>query len=282
MNIHNTSSQPDEDIKKMIMKIGFIGGGNMAEAIIKGMHAHGMKKIMVSEPREVRRHYLNHHYGLETTDSNNNVVKSCDIIFLAVKPQTMQAVIDEISPDITEDKTIVSIAAGITLEYLTSRLKTKKIIRAMPNTPALVQESMSVLSLCECFSDRDISTVREIFMSIGNVMMLPEKQMDAVTALSGSGPAFLALFIEAMVEGGIKAGLSKDDAFALAIQTVSGTLKLLETGMSPSRLREMVTSPGGTTAAGLKIFEKKSLSEIVIAAIEAAKKRAEELGKSSK
>jgi len=261
------------------MKIGFIGGGNMAEALIKGMTSQGMKDIFVSEPREERRQHLQQNYGIETTNSNKELVSSCNIIILAVKPQNMQTVLDEIKETIAEEKTVVSIAAGITFAYLSSKLKTKKLIRVMPNTPALVQEGMTVMSLCECFSDRDVSIVREIFMSIGKVITLPEKYMDAVTALSGSGPAFFALFIEAMIEAGVKMGLSNDDAAALALQTAIGTSKLLDAGMSPSALREMVTSPGGTTAAGLRVFDEKGFKDTVIAAIEAAKNRAKELGK---
>ena len=261
------------------MKIGFIGGGNMAEAMIKGMTSRGMKDILVSEPRNERRRYLQENFGIQTTESNKEVASSCNIIILAVKPQNMDSAINEISEVVTEDRTVVSIAAGITLDYLSSKLKTKKLIRVMPNTPALVQEGMSVISLCECFSGRDISVVREILMSIGKVITLPEKYMDAVTALSGSGPAFIALFIEAMIEGGIKTGLNNDDALTLAVQTLAGTSKLLDSGMGPSKLREMVTSPGGTTEAGLKIFDKKGFKGIVSDAVEAAKNRAEELGK---
>lgn len=264
------------------MKIGFIGGGNMAEAIIKGVRGKGQgarKEILVSEPRDDRRKYLEQTYGIKTTSSNKEVAGSCNIIILAVKPQQMETVLDEISPDITEDKTVVSIAAGITLSYLSSKLKTKKLIRVMPNTPALVQSGMTVMSLCECFDDRDISVVREIFMSIGELLVLPEKHMNAVTAVSGSGPAFFALFIEAIMEAGVRLGLSEDNASTLAVQTAIGTAKLLETGMPPSKLREMVTSPGGTTAAGLKMFEEKGLRDIVSDALQAAKKRAEELGR---
>ncbi|MBI5666186.1 MAG: pyrroline-5-carboxylate reductase, partial [Nitrospirae bacterium] len=194
---------------------------------------------------------------------------------------------EEIGEDISSDKTVVSIAAGITLAYLSSRLKTKKLVRVMPNTPALVQKGMTVMSLCECFSDRDIDVVREIFMSVGEVLTLPEKYMNAVTALSGSGPAFFALFVEAMIEAGVKLGLSEDNARTLAVQTAIGTAKLLETGMPPSKLREMVTSPGGTTAAGLgPLYEWRQprstvlgLKDIVSAALTEAKNRAEELGK---
>ena len=258
--------------------IGFIGGGNMAEALIKGIAVKHAGDIMVSEPREDRRAYLEKTYGIKTTPDNKEVVRNCNIIILAVKPQNMDDVTAQIADVISEDKIIVSIAAGITLSYLSSRLNTAKIIRVMPNTPALVQEGMSVMSMCECMHDKEIGLIKDIFMSIGILISLPEKYMDAVTALSGSGPAFIAYFIEAMIEGGIKTGLSKDNATELAVQTLLGTAKLLDTGISPSKLREMVTSPKGTTAAGLKVFEEKGLKEGVIAAIEAAVNRARELG----
>ncbi|MDO8281080.1 MAG: pyrroline-5-carboxylate reductase [Thermodesulfovibrionia bacterium] len=261
------------------MKIGFIGGGNMAEALIKGMASSGMKDIIVSEPREERRNFLEEKYRITTTSSNKAVVSSCNIIILAVKPQNMEGVLNEVAGDIDESKTVVSIAAGITLGYLSSKLKTEKLIRVMPNTPALVGEGMTVLSMCECFSGNEISIVREIFMSVGKVLTLPEKHMNAVTALSGSGPAFFALFTEAMIEAGIRNGLSKDDASTLANQTLLGTARQLETGITPAKLREMVTSPGGTTAAGLKVFEDGGLRDIVQSAIDAAIKRAEELGR---
>lgn len=262
-----------------VIKIGFIGGGNMAEAIIKGMVEGGRWSILVSEPREERRRHLEQRYGVKTLYSSGEIVSSCNIIVLAIKPQDMETVLDEIGGLVTEEKAVVSIAAGITLSYLSTRLKTRRLIRVMPNTPALVQEGMTVLSLCECFPDRDISLVREIFMSIGKVIILPEKYMDVVTALSGSGPAFIALFAEAMIEAGIRRGLGSDVAETLTIQTLLGTARLLESGIAPKRLREMVTSPGGTTAAGLEVFEKKGLMDIIITAIEAATKRAEELGR---
>jgi len=259
--------------------IGFIGGGNMAEALIKGMTSHGMRDIIVSEPVEERRNYLERSYGIITTPLNKPVASSCSIIVLAVKPQNMAAVLEEISGVVTEEKTVVSIAAGISLPYLGSKLKTKRLIRVMPNTPALVQEGMTVMSLCECFADSAIAAVREMFMSVGKVLTLPEKHMNAVTALSGSGPGFVALFAEAMVEAGVAMGLGRDNASELAIQTLIGTARLLETGMTPEKLREMVTSPGGTTAAGLKVFGEKDLTGIVKNALLAALARAEELGR---
>ncbi|MBI4826274.1 MAG: pyrroline-5-carboxylate reductase [Nitrospirae bacterium] len=263
------------------MKIGFIGGGNMAEALIKGMASSGMKDIIVSEPREERRKYLEEKYRITTSSSNREVAASSNIIILAVKPQNMEGVLNEVAGDIDGSKTVVSIAAGITLDCLASKLKTEKLIRVMPNTPALVQEGMTVLSMCECFSGNEISIVREIFMSVGKVITLPEKRMNAVTALSGSGPAFFALFTEAMIQAGVRNGLSEDDAATLANQTLLGTARQLETGMAPAKLREMVTSPGGTTAAGLKVFEDGGLRDIVQSAIDAAIKRAEELGRKS-
>jgi len=257
--------------------IGFIGGGNMAEALIKGILSRENKKVIVSEPREDRRDFLSRTYGVLTTASNTEAVGQAEIIVLAVKPQNMAAVLDEISGGITAEKTVVSIAAGITLAFLQSRLKTERLIRVMPNTPALVQEGMSVISLCSCLPPHVIAPVRDIFISIGKVLTLPEKHMDAITALSGSGPGFVALFTEAMIAGGEKMGLTRDNASELAIQTVIGTAKLLETGMPPETLRKMVTSPGGTTAAGVKVFEEKGLAALVAQALKAAKKRADEL-----
>ncbi len=259
--------------------IGFIGGGNMAEALIKGMTAEGMKDILVFEPRKERGQELEKTYGVKAGQSSREIAASCDIIILAVKPQNMESVLDELADVIDDTKTVVSIAAGITLSYLQSKLKTGKIIRVMPNTPALIQEGMSVYSLCECFTGSEVNIVKSILMSIGRVIALPERLMDAVTAVSGSGPAFIALFIEAMIEAGEKLGLSRNDATELAVQTALGTAKLLDTGMSTEKLRQMVTSPGGTTAAGLKVFEEKGLKPVVMEALLAAKNRAEELGK---
>ncbi|HMK48586.1 MAG TPA: pyrroline-5-carboxylate reductase [Thermodesulfovibrionales bacterium] len=259
--------------------IGFIGGGNMAEAMIKGIIQSGKRDIMVSELREDRRAYLESTYDVKTTPDNKEVVKNCEIIIMAVKPQNMDDVTSEIGGLVSTEQLVVSIAAGVTLSYLTSRLKTAKVIRVMPNTPALAQEGMSVLSLCECIQDREMSVIRGIFLSIGKVLVLPEKYMDAVTAVSGSGPAFIALFIEKLIDASVKAGLSRENASELAIQTLIGTAKLLETGMPPGKLREMVTSPGGTTAAGLKVFEDRGFSDMVNSVVQAAAERSRELGR---
>lgn len=256
--------------------IGFIGGGNMAEALIKGINS---KDILVSEPRSERRQYLTETYAVTCTASNKDVVTKCDIIILAVKPQVMDEVVAEIAPVITEDKTVVSIAAGITLEYFRQRLKTNKLIRVMPNTPALVQKAMSVMSLNEGFEGKDVSLVRDIFLAVGSVIILPEHFMNAVTALSGSGPGFMALFVEHLIEAGVKLGLSKSHAEELAIQTFIGTAYMLQSGVQPSRLREMVTSPQGTTQAGLKVFEERDFKGLIYEALLTASNRASELGK---
>lgn len=257
--------------------IGFVGGGNMASALIKGMTSKGIKDIMVSEPRSERRQELENTYHIKTSPKNLDIINSCNIIILAIKPQNMEEVLNEIKDLVTEEKTVVSIAAGITFSYIKSYLKTKKLIRVMPNVGAFAGEGMSVMSLCECFSDKDIGIVRDIFMSVGRVITLPEKYMDIVTALSGSGPAFISYFIEAMIESGVKLGLSENDAFNLISQTLSGTARLFEEGVNPKKLMEIVTSRGGTTEAGLKVFEERQLSAIVIEAISSAVKRAKEL-----
>jgi pyrroline-5-carboxylate reductase len=259
--------------------IGFIGGGNMAEALIKGMVQDGKRDIMVSEPREERRAYLEKTYAIKATADNTEVVKASEVVVLAVKPQQMDEVLGGIALAVTEEHTVVSIAAGITLKFIQDRIKSDRVIRAMPNMAAQVGEGMTALSLCECFGGKGLNTAREIFMASGRVLMMPEKYIDAVTALSGSGPAFVALFVGAMAEAGERAGLTHDDAIALAVQTATGTAKLLDEGLEPRKLIEKVRSPGGTTAEGLKVFEDKGLQALVFEALEAARKRAKELSK---
>lgn len=260
------------------MKIGFIGGGNMAEALIRGISKRAMG-IIVSEPVEQKRAHLQKTYGVKTTPSNTELVREAGIIILAVKPQQMEDVLAGIKGALDESKIIVSIAAGIKLSYLQERLKSRRLVRVMPNTPALIGEGVSVISLCECIQDADFAQVKDIFMSVGSVVVMPEKYMDAVTALSGSGPAFIALFIEGLIEGAVKAGLPAHEARELALQCALGTIRMLESGISTEKLRQMVASPGGTTEAGLKVLEANNLKSILCDTIEAAFKRARELGK---
>lgn len=260
--------------------IGFIGGGNMAEALIKGI-ADSNGGVIVSEPREERRKFLADTYGVTAVASNCEVAEKADIILLAIKPQNMAAVLDEITGAVSDKKTVVSIAAGITLSFLQSRLKVKNLIRVMPNSPSLALEGMSVLSYDQDLPEKIANDVIKIFSAVGKVLILPEEQINAVTAVSGSGPAFFALFTEAMLNSGEKMGLAKEDAALLAIQTLIGTAALLKAGISPQDLRRAVTSPGGTTAAGIRVFEEKGLAALVSDALEAARNRAVELSSST-
>ena len=262
---------------------GFIGGGNMAEALIKGIRSAGKAEIIVSEPLEQRRRYLEQTYGVRTAESNREAANLADMVVIAVKPQVIDRVLSDIAEAIRqgdkEKKLIVSIAAGIRLSYLTGRLGTNNVVRAMPNTPALAGEGMTVLSLCECIPDAGFSRVKDLFMAVGKVMVMPEKYMDAVTALSGSGPAFFALFLEGLIEGAAMQGLDAQTARQLALQTAAGTLRMLDEGASTEGLIRMVTSPGGTTRAGLDVLEGRGFKKLLYDTIEAAARRAAELGK---
>ena len=259
--------------------IGFIGGGNMAEAIIRGLVSAGEKDILVSDKNPDRLKQLKKNYGVKTKKRNSEVAASCGLIILAVKPQNMDEVLQEIAPRINQDKLVVSIAAGVNLSYLTERLKSKRVIRVMPNTPAFVGEAMSVISGSEGAGKEDYQRVLEIFNSIGRTILLSEDKMDAVTGLSGSGPAFVAYFIESMVEAGVRMGLSHDESLELTVQTFLGTCQMLRQGTTYWEVKKMVTSPGGTTAEGLFAMEASGLKGIIKSAIEAATLRAAELSR---
>jgi len=256
---------------------GFIGGGNMAEALIKGLVKDGKKNIIVSEPVEERRRYLENCYGVKTTASNIEVVNSSTIIVLAIKPQNIREVLEEIKDLVSEKHIIVSIVAGISLNFIKQYLKTDKLIRAMPNFAATVGESMTVLALCECLEMKILAPVRDIFMSVGKVLTLPESYMNLVTALSGSGPGFLCYIVEQFINVATELGFSDDIAKELIVQTVIGTAKLLDSGMPPDKIRLKVTSPGGTTEAGLKVLAESNLKDIIFKTVQEASKRAKEL-----
>jgi pyrroline-5-carboxylate reductase len=257
--------------------IGFIGGGNMAEALIRGLIKEGKKDIIVSDPKDQRREYLTKYYGIKTTAYNNEVVKSSDIIILAIKPQNMKEVLEEIKDSVNDRHTVVSIAAGITLNFIKLYLKTDKLIRAMPNISAIVGESMTVLSICECLEMKVIAPVRDIFMSVGKVITLPEHYMNLVTALSGSGPGFFCYILEQFIDIAGEMGFSREIASELLIQTFIGTAKMLESGLSPENIRQKVTSPKGTTEAGLKILSDVSFRNILFRTLNEATQRAKKL-----
>jgi pyrroline-5-carboxylate reductase len=203
-----------------------------------------------------------------------------DVVVLAVKPQVIDRVLTEVGGDVRADQLVVSVAAGVPLEALEARLpKGSRVVRAMPNTPATVQAGATAVSGGTHASADDLRVARELFEAVGRVVVLDEALLDAVTGLSGSGPAYVMLIIEALADGGVKVGLHRDTALLLAAQTVFGSAKLLlETGEHPGRLKDMVTSPGGTAIAGLHTLESGALRKTLIDAVEVASKRAAELG----
>lgn len=268
--------------------IGFIGGGNMAEALIKGLIASGAVKkgdITVSEPVEKRRAHLKSAYGVVTTGDNKQAASKSDLIVLSVKPNTVKKVLLEIKTQINTKKILVSIAAGITTSLISNVLKKKaKIVRVMPNTPALVQAGASVLYCSPNMSPEERGRVKEIFESVGIADIVEdEKLLDAVTGLSGSGPAFVSMFIEALSDGGVKMGLPRQVALELAAQTVFGTAKMIIEEMShPAVLKDKVSSPGGTTIEGIHKLEAGGFRANVISAVEAATHRSRQLSKEDK
>ena len=266
-------------------RLGFIGGGQMAEAIIKGVLASGLTtadRISVSEPLSARRDYLRETFPeLKLLADNRKLVQESEVVVLAVKPQVMPKVLEEIAPEVGEHHLLISIAAGITLGFLEKLLPEKaRIIRVMPNTPALVLAGISAYTGGRNVSSSDLALAREFLSALGEAVELPEALFDAVTGLSGSGPAFVALFIEALIDGGVKVGLPRPVAEKLALETVLGTAKLMkETKKNPYALKAMVTSPGGTTICGVKALMDKGLHAAVMEAVEQATRRSEELSK---
>lgn len=258
-------------------KIGFIGSGNMAFALMKAVKPLSTK-ITASDVKKERLDYIKKEIGAEVTTDNSEVVKRSNIIFLAVKPQKMADVLEQIKGNL-KDQIIISIAAGITMSFIKSKLNYNKVVRVMPNTPCLVGEMAAGFAI-DYLSDKEVLLVEKILNSAGKAFLLKEEDLDAVTGLSGSGPAFVARLIEAFTEAGIKQGLGKDIAAELAIQTFKGTAKLLQdTGMSPDELVKMVSSPNGTTVAGREILESSDYKEIIINTVKKATQRSKELGK---
>lgn len=261
--------------------LGFIGAGNMAQALIRGLLETGVagpEDLWASARREERRQELARLYGLHVGD-NTTVANNAEVVILAVKPQIMDKVLREIGPALT-GKLVISIAAGVPIEAIERRLHPPaRIIRTMPNTPALVGAGATALAAGEHATTEDLAIAESIFKSVGTAVVLDESLLDAVTGLSGSGPAYVFLIIEALSDAGVKVGLSRYDAQALAAQTVLGAAKLLiDTGEHPGLLKDKVTSPGGTAIAGLHTLEAGGLRTTLINAVEAASRRSRELG----
>lgn len=254
------------------MKVGFIGFGNMAEAIVRGLLSKGEVKkedIVVSALHEETLARAKEKFGISATLSNQEVVDLADYVFLAIKPQYYQDVIEEIRDTYCEEKVFLSIAPGKTLNWLKEQFqKDVKLVRSMPNTPAAVQEAMTAVCYDECLSDKEQRIVERLFQSIGKVESVKEEWMDAVVGISGSSPAYIFILIEAMADSGVKAGLSRDLAYRFASQAVLGSAKMvLETGVHPAELKDMVCSPAGTTIEAVIKLEEKGFRSAVMESI---------------
>jgi pyrroline-5-carboxylate reductase len=264
-------------------RLGFLGAGNMAAALIKGLLHGGVlpaERITTSDVKAERLEHLHTTHGIRTTVDNHALLRESDVLVLSVKPQVIDKVLTEVGGEVRADQLVVSVAAGVPLEALEGRLPPgSRVVRAMPNMPATVQAGATAIAGGAHASADDLRIARELFEAVGRVVLLEETLLDAVTGLSGSGPAYLMLIIEALADGGVKVGLHRDTALLLAAQTVFGSAKLLlETGEHPGRLKDMVTSPGGTAIAGLHTLESGALRKTLIDAVEAATKRSVELG----
>lgn len=264
--------------------LGFIGAGNMATALIRGMVAARLARpgrILISDVDAAKVQRLVAEYGVVAGAGNPEIVKKCDLVVLAVKPQIMNQVLAEIAPAVRAEQCFISIAAGVTLAQLEKALGAgSRVIRVMPNTPALIGAGAACIARGQSATDDDVATARAIFDAVGLSVVLEEKHLDAVTAVSGSGPAYLFFFVEALTEAARRAGLEPDLAEILVKQTVLGAARMVtETDKTPAQLRESVTSPGGTTAAALTVFRDGGFHELIARAIEAARNRSAELGK---
>lgn len=265
---------------------GFIGSGRMATALIKGMIRAGTASagsITASDPVEATRAALGGETGVEVTDSNRDVLRRSDAVVLAVKPQSMSHVLEELRPGLTADHLVISIAAGVSLATLAAGVgPERRLVRVMPNTPALVGEAASAYCLGPHARHADEEVVRSCLGAVGRAYRVPESLLDAVTGLSGSGPAFVYVMIEALSDGGVQVGLPRDVATALAAQTLLGAARMvLETGAHPGALKDQVTSPGGTTITGLHALERGGVRAALIDAVLAATRRSAELAESS-
>jgi pyrroline-5-carboxylate reductase len=264
-------------------KVGILGAGNMGEALIRGL-LHGQvcrpEQIICSDTQSARLQSIRETYGVTGTSHNTEVAKQSEILILSVKPQIMREVIGQVAGDLDRSKLIISIAAGVPLNAIEACAKKElRLIRVMPNICVSVREGVSAIAGGKHSGQDDLMTAKTIFDSVGKSLFIEEHLLDAVTGLSGSGPAYVFLMIEALADGGVKMGLSRNDALVLASQTLLGAAKMLiESGEHPGRLKDMVTSPGGTTIAGLHALEQGAVRNTLINAVEAATQRSRALG----
>lgn len=262
-------------------KLGFIGVGNMGGAIIRGLVGGGhvpRENLIYYDPDPARQAQMSE-LGVEAALDNAEVMHS-PVVVLGVKPQILPAVLAGVKDFARPWHLIISIAAGVPLKVLEEACPESRIIRVMPNTPTLVRAGMAALAPGRGVTPDDLALALELFQAMGQAVAVEEKLLDAVTGLSGSGPAFVAIFIEALADGGVKMGLPRPLAHTMAVQTVLGTAKLcLEEDLHPGRLKDMVTSPGGTTIAGLHALESGGFRGLVMDAVSAAAARSKELGR---
>jgi pyrroline-5-carboxylate reductase len=263
--------------------IGFLGGGNMAGALILGLLHAGVVKasgILASDVREDRLEQLQKEHGIKTTLDNHALIRQSAILVLAVKPQVVDKVLAAVGNEVRAETLVVSIAAGVSIAAIEARLPPgARVVRSMPNVAALALAGATGIAAGTHATEQDMAAATALFEAVGRVVTLDESLLDAVTGLSGSGPAYVMLIIEALADGGVKVGLHRDTALLLAAQTVFGASKLLlDTGDHPGRLKDMVTSPGGTAIAGLHTLESGALRKTLMDAVETATLRSAELG----
>ena len=263
-------------------KIAFIGTGNMGEALLGGLLKAELtlaENILATDIRSYRLQEVEDKWKVKTTQNNHEAVQFADVIVLCVKPQALSQVLTEITKDIRSDQLIISIIAGITTRTISTFINKKNpVVRVMPNIPAVVDEAASAICLGEYAEDIHKEIAFKILGAVGEVEMVPEELMDVVTGLSGSGPAYIYMVIEALTDGGVMMGLPRNIATRLATQTVLGSAKLVrEKDVHPAVLKDQVTTPGGTTIQAIKELEESGLRPMLIRAVETATKRSREL-----
>jgi pyrroline-5-carboxylate reductase len=268
---------------KKDISIAILGAGNMGEAIIRAMinKVLNPERIIVFDKKKERISEVKQNYNIVTSASNIDAVKRANVVIIAVKPQDIKIVLEEIKPAVS-GKILISIAAGVRVNKIIKVLgKGTKLVRAMPNICALNSDSATGLFFSGEFSEEEISLVKELMEFFGKVVIVSdESHLDVVTGLSGSGPAFVFVFLEALTDAGVKMGIPRKEAKILALQTVLGSAKLaMESGKHFAELKDMVSSPGGTTMAGLKVLEDRKFRSAIMSAVESATKRAKELAK---
>ena len=265
------------------MKLAFIGGGIMAEAILRGVldaRLAGGGDVCVGEPRAERREYLTQQFGVRSDQDNQVAAQGADLVVLAIKPQDLPSVFKQLHQKLDPGQTALSIVAGAKMSTLTQGLGHPSIVRVMPNTPAQIGEGMSLWTCSDQVDENKRDLVRSVLATVGRELYVDdEKYLDMATALSASGPAYVFLFIEALIDAGVYVGLPRDMATTLALQTVYGSTKLvMETGQHPAQLKDMVVSPGGTTAEGLQVLERAGVPAAIVDAVNAAYQKSIQLG----